>query len=202
VVLASLLLVAATVAGYARLAVFDSDRFADRAAAALQEPSVREVVGERVTDELVLPTEPDLIAARPLIVSAVSGIVGGGAFASLFRRAVRDAHAAVFARDEDTVTLTLVDVGTVAGAAIEKLRPDLAGKLEANGRIELLRRRLGGATGDLARTAERIRVLAFVLAVLTLVAAAAALFLTADRRRTTARLGLGMAAAGVLVLIG
>jgi hypothetical protein len=41
VVLASLLLVAATLAGDARLAVFDSDRFADRAAAALREPSVR-----------------------------------------------------------------------------------------------------------------------------------------------------------------
>ena len=92
VVLASLLLVATTIAGYARLAVFDSDGFADRAAAALQEPSVRTVVGERVTDELVLPTEPDLIAARPLIVSAVSGVVSGGAFAGLFRRAVRDAH--------------------------------------------------------------------------------------------------------------
>jgi hypothetical protein len=62
VVLASLLLVAATLAGYARLAVFDSDRFADRAAAALREPSVRTIVGERLTDQLVLPGEPDLIA--------------------------------------------------------------------------------------------------------------------------------------------
>jgi hypothetical protein len=95
VVLASLLLVAATVVGYARLAVFDSDRFADRAAAALREPGVRTIVGERLTDQLVLPTEPDLIASRPLIVSAVSGIVGGGAFAGLFRRGVRDAHRAV-----------------------------------------------------------------------------------------------------------
>lgn len=201
VVLASLLLVAATIVGYARLAVFDSDRFADRAADSLQESSVRTVVGERVTDRLVLPTEPDLIAARPLIVSAVSGIVGGGAFASLFRRAVRDAHRAVFTRDQDTVTLTLVDVGTVAGAALEKLRPDVATKLESTGRIELLKRRIGGVTGDLARTADQVRILAAVLAVLTLIAAAAALYLTADRRRVAARLGVGMAGAGVLVLI-
>jgi hypothetical protein len=202
VVLASLLLVAATVVGYARLAVFDSDRFADRAAAALREPGVRTIVGERLTDQLVLPTEPDLIASRPLIVSAVSGIVGGGAFAGLFRRGVRDAHRAVFARDRDTVTLTLLDVGTVAGAALEKLRPDLAAKLEATSRVELLERRIGSATGDLARTAEHVRILAAVLALLTVAAAAGALFLTADRRRTAARLGFGMAAAGVLVLIG
>ena len=202
VVLASLLLVATTIAGYARLAVFDSDGFADRAAAALQEPSVRTEVGERVTDELVLSTEPDLIAGRPLIVSAVSTVVSGGAFAGLFRRAVRDAHRAVFARDEDTVTLTLVDVGTVAGAALEKLRPDLAAKLEATNRVDLLSRRIGGVTGDLARTAERVRLLAVVLALLTLAAAGAALLLTADRRRVASRLGAGMAAAGVLVLIG
>ena len=200
--LASLLLVATTIAGYARLAVFDSDGFADRAAAALQEPSVRTEVGERVTDELVLSTEPDLIAGRPLIVSAVSGVVSGGAFAGLFRRAVRDAHRAVFAHDQDTVTLTLVDVGTVAGAALEKLRPDLAAKLEATNRIDLLSRRIGSVTGDLARTAERVRLLAVVLALLTLAAAGAALFLTADRRRVASRLGAGMAAAGVLVLIG
>jgi hypothetical protein len=41
-----------------------------------------------------------------------------------------------------------------------------------------------------------------VLALLTVAAAAGALFLTADRRRTAARLGFGMAAAGVVVLIG
>ena len=93
----------------------------------------------------MLRTEPDLLAARPLIVSAVSSIVGGGAFASLFRRAVRDAHRAVFARDEDTVTLTLVDVGTVAGAALEKLRPDLAAKLEATSRVDLAQRAASAA---------------------------------------------------------
>ena len=115
---------------------------------------------------------------------------------------MRDAHRAVFANDQDTVTLTLVDVGTVAGAAIEKLRPDLAAKLEATNRIDLLSGRIGSVTGDLARTAERVRLLALVLALLTLAAAGAALFLTADRRRVASRLGAGMAAAGVLVLIG
>ena len=42
VVLASVLLVGATVAGYARLAFFNSGQFADRASAALAQPAVRE----------------------------------------------------------------------------------------------------------------------------------------------------------------
>ena len=80
VVLASVLMVLALVAGYARRAIVDSDQFANRATAALRDGSVRTVIAERVTDEVVLKRQADLLAARPLIESAVSGIVGGGAF--------------------------------------------------------------------------------------------------------------------------
>jgi hypothetical protein len=38
-------------------------------------------------------------------------VVGGDAFASLFRRGVRDVRAAVFQRDQDTFTLTVADAG-------------------------------------------------------------------------------------------
>ena len=89
-----LLLIAATLAGYATRALFDSDRFAERAAAALQAPAVRQAVGDRVTDELVLPREADLLTARPLIAAAVGGVVGGDAFAgcSAARCATRTAR--------------------------------------------------------------------------------------------------------------
>src|SRR4051812_35424690 len=86
-VVATILLVAASLAAYAQRALLDSDQFADRATAALRDPAVRDVVGERVTDGLILRNEPDLQSARPLIVSAVSGIVGGGAFSGLLHRA-------------------------------------------------------------------------------------------------------------------
>src|ERR671916_3161449 len=96
-VVTSVLVVAATLAAYAARAVFDSEQFSDRATAALQDPSVRQEIAVRVTDELVLPAQPDLLAARPIIVSTVSGVVGGDAFAAVFRRGVRDVHRAVFA---------------------------------------------------------------------------------------------------------
>ena len=93
VVLAAIFMVLALVAGYARRTIVDSDQFANRAAAALRDESVRTVIAERVTDEVVLKRQADLLAARPLIESAMSGIVGGGAFSGLFRTAVRDVHA-------------------------------------------------------------------------------------------------------------
>ena len=92
---------------------------------------MRTLIGERVTDGVVLRNDADLLAARPLIASAVSGIVGGGAFRSLFRHAVLDAHRAIFERDRDTLTLTLADVGTVVAAALEKVDPKLAADLDA-----------------------------------------------------------------------
>jgi hypothetical protein len=202
VVLASVLLVGATVSGYARLAFFNSGQFADRASAALAQPAVRTAIGERVTDEIVLRNDADLIAARPLIASTVAGIVGGGAFRSLFRGAVLDAHRAIFTGDRDTVTLTLADVGTVVAAALEKLNPQLAKDLDAGTRVVLLKRDIGSLTGDVVRTGERLKLLAWVLGALTLLAGAAALIVSRDRRRTCSQLGVGVASAGLFIVVG
>jgi hypothetical protein len=200
-VVAAILLVGASLAGYAQRALLDSDQFADRATAALRDPAVRDVVGERVTDGLVLRNQPDLQTARPLIVSAVSGIVGGGAFSGLFHRAALDAHRAVFQRDQNTLTLTLADAGTVAAAALRTLRPDVAAQLERNRDVTVAREQLGDTTADLVRLAHRIKVLGWLLAALTLACAAAGVWLAPDRREAVSRLGFGMAAAGVTIVV-
>ena len=91
VVLAAVFAVLALVAGYARHAVVDSDQFANRATAALEDDAVRTLIAARVTDE-VLVREPDLIAVRPLLESVTSSVVSSGAFTGLFRSGVRDVH--------------------------------------------------------------------------------------------------------------
>src|SRR3954465_5014532 len=103
VVLASVAAVLALAAGYVRHAAVDSDQFANRATVALHDDSVRSLIAERVTDQLVLKKAGDLIAARALIESVVSSVVGSRAFTGLFRAGVRDAHRALFQRDQDTV---------------------------------------------------------------------------------------------------
>jgi hypothetical protein len=201
VVLAAIVMVFALAASYTQRAVVNSDQFANRAAAALRDESVRTLIAERVTDEVVLRRQGDLLAARPLIESAISGIVGGGAFSSLFRTGVRDVHRAVFDRDEDTVTLTIADVGTVLSAALQKLEPSLARRVRPTDRIEVLERHgrtLGASVADAARA---VRVLAIVLPLLCLVLAAGALWLSPDRRRTAAELAFGAAGAGVAVVV-
>src|SRR3954453_10596969 len=119
VALASVPLGVALVVGYARRAAVASDQFANRATVALKDDSVRSLIAEQVTDQIVLARASDLLAARPLIESVVSSGGGSRAFTGAFRSGVRDVHRAVFARDESTVTLALADVRTMVAAALE-----------------------------------------------------------------------------------
>jgi len=85
-------MVLALAAGYARRAVVDSDQFANRATAALNNDNVKSLIADRITDDVVLKNQQDLLAARPIIQSVASGIVGSRAFTSLFRSAVVAVH--------------------------------------------------------------------------------------------------------------
>jgi disulfide bond formation protein DsbB len=153
------------------------------------------------TDEVVLKNEADLIAARPIIESVASEIVGGRAFTNLFRKAVRDLHRALFKRDRNTVTLTMTDVGTVLAAALEQVRPALANKLESTKRVELVTSNIGSLSATLADIAERVQLLALFLLVLSLMLVAAALAVSPDRRQTVVDLGVGASVAGVLLVV-
>ncbi len=201
VVLASTCAVLALIAGYVRHAAVNSDQFANRATVALHDESVRALLAEKITDEIVLERASDLIAARPLIESITSSILDSRAFTHLFRAAVLDVHSAFFNRDANTVTLTIGDVGTVVSAALEKLRPSLAKQVNATGNAEVVSADVGSVGGEVARLADDIRLLALALAGLTVLLVAGALWLSPDRRRTVIHLGIGAAAGGVVLVV-
>ena len=201
VALASLAILLALVAAYARQTTVNSDQFANRATTALQDQSVRSLIAQKVTDEVVLKNEADLVAARPIIESVASEIVGGRAFRGLFRTAVRDVHRALFKRDQNTVTLTVADVGTVLAAALQEVRPALAKELQSTQRIEVVRENIGSLSATLANVAEQVQVLAILLILLSLGFVGGALIVSPDRRGTVIELGLGAAAAGGVLIV-
>jgi hypothetical protein len=201
VVLAAVALVLALVAGYARRAVVDSDQFANRATVALGDDNVKSLIADKITDDVVLKNQRDLLSARPIIQSVASGIVGSRAFTNLFRSAVRDVHRALFVRDQHTFTLTIADVGTVLAAAVQQLRPSLATKLEATGRVAIVKRDVGDLSATIVRVADTIKVLALLFALLALALVAAAIVISPRRRHTLVELGIAVAVAGVAVVI-
>ena len=200
-VLAGLALVAAIAASYTRRVAVDENQFADRAVIALQSPAVRTLVARRVTDDLVVHHASNLLAARPLIQTVVAGAIGGRAFGDLFRVAVRDVHRAVFDRDENTVTLTLADAGTVAASALDVVKPSLAKQLRVTKRVQLVKDNLGSVSGAAVRVTDRIRLLALLLGLVALLASAGAVALAPDRRRAVTGLGVSFAVSGVLLAV-
>jgi hypothetical protein len=201
VVLASVGMVLALAAGYARRAVVDSDQFANRATVALSDDNVKSLIAERITDDVVLKNQQDLLAARPIIQSVASGVVGSRAFTNLFRSAVRDVHRALFARDEHTFTLTVADVGTVLAAALQQVRPSLASQVESVGSVAIVKRDVGDVSARVVNVADTVRLLALLLGLVSVAFVAAAIWISPRRRHTIVELGIATATAGVLVVV-
>ncbi|HWK27588.1 MAG TPA: hypothetical protein VNS09_13555 [Solirubrobacter sp.] len=191
----------ALLVGYVQRAAVSSDQFANRAAAALRDDSVRTLIAERVTDQVILAHQSDLIAARPVIESAVASAVGGRAFGGVFRSGVRDVHRAVFDRDEHTLTFALRDVGTIVAAGLEVVEPSLADRVRATAQVDLVNRDIGSATATAARAARTVKIAAWLLLLVALGAAAGALALARDKRVTVTRLGASVAVSGVVLVV-
>ncbi len=156
VVVASISIVLALLVGYVRRAAVDSDQFANRATAALRSDSVRSLAAQRITDQIILEHKSDLLAARPIIESVVSSVVGGRAFTGVFGAGVRDMHRALFGRDQNTLTLTVADIGTIVAAGLEVVAPGTAQAGPGDRRVHLVTGDIGGASATAVRAARTI----------------------------------------------
>jgi len=198
--IAALALLAALVLGYASRAFFDPDRFADRATAALGDDAVRDEISARVSDELV-QADPNLVAVRPVLESVTGGIITGGAFQSLFRTGVADLHRTVFEEDEDTLTLTLVDIGATLRGVLQALQPKLAKKLPAEGDVQLVDGELPAPAATLAQIAEAVRWLPILFVVLGLAAAYGAVRVASDPRDGALVVGAAITLVAVVAVV-
>lgn len=200
-VLAAACLLGALVAGYARSALFSSDGFSERATAALGDDAVRAEIAHRVTDDLVLNANADLVAVRPVIESAVEGLIGAGVLQNLFHKAVRDMHSAFFEANQDSVTLTLADVGEVVRGALQALRPQLSKQVGADVDIEIAPIEPPAWFTELAQAGHDLTWTAIVLVVFALILLVASAWLAADRRRTLLTLGVAAIVFGVIAAV-
>jgi hypothetical protein len=200
-VLAAVALLAGLITGYAKLAVFSSDEFSDRATAALEDDAVKAEIGRRVTDDLILNAQADLVGFRPVIESVVEGLVGAGVFQGLFRTAVRDVHSAFFEGNQNTATLTLADIGTVVRGALQALAPQLS--KDIGGGLDAAVAAIEPPTWftELAQVGESLAPLALILLALGLVLAAVAIWRSPDRRRTLLTLGIAVVGGGVIAAV-
>ena len=200
-VLAAVALLLSLLTLYANRVLLDSDQFANHVGAAVEKPAVKDEIGRRITAGIV-QTQPDLVAVRPIIEGVAAGVVGSGAFNDLLRAAVRDVHRAIFKRDQNTVTLTVADVGVVVSSALEQFAPKVAKQVRGRATAPILDGEPPDWLLDLARIADDVEPLAVILLVLAIVAAAIGFVLAPDWRRQVSLLGVAVAVVAVVMLIG
>lgn len=197
---AGLALFVGIVASWADRTLFDSREFADRSVVVLQSAAARHALVEELADRIEA-TDPGLVAFRSGLVDLLDDVVATPAFQAIFRAAIEQAHRVVVSRHADRAVLDLgetLGLLTSSGAVSNK---DLVAKLPQAGTSLLVDaapvlRRL-----QPWRIGERIRWAAWGAWVVAGVAAAGALALSVDRRRTLHHLGLGVAGAGLGVVL-
>lgn len=200
IVLASISALVGGVVLYAREEIVSTPAFVDRAADALAQPHVQGVVSREVTVQLLEPALPDVVAARPVIQTAVKLAIGTPAFQSVFRLAAVHAHRLLFSRGGNAV-LDISDAGSVVSSALRTLAPKIAAQIpKATDAILVTLRRRGFADTTL-RVADVIRVLGWVLPFVALGLFAAAIAVARDRRRAITRSAVGIGLTAVTFAI-
>ena len=198
-VLAVVLVMVSLVLSYAARVVLDRQQFADRAVATLKSLAVRDDVADHLTQAAVRYGGQDLTGVRPVIRAIAGTIVSSGAFQSLFRRAVLEIHSTMVQGRPGPILVNVSDSGVLLQAALERFAPEVATRLGAQRTARLGELRPGGVVLTVIHTARRVATIAWVLALLALIAGGVALWLAEDRRGLLERLGIGFALSGVAI---
>ena len=191
------LAVVALVLSYAGRAVLRPQPFADRAVAALRQPAVSDEVADRLADAIVRSGSGDLATLRPLVRAATGSIVSSSAFQVLLRRAVLEAHVAVVQRHDHAIAVNVADAGVLVAGLLRRFAPAAARTVNAQRAEHLLTLDPGAGVLAAVRIARSVQKLAWVLALLALLLAAAAVWRSRARRRTVRLLGIGLAVGGL-----
>jgi hypothetical protein len=198
---AAVALLGAVVSGYASRTFFDADQFAARATAVLDDDAVEQQAASRIADQLVA-AEPNLVAVRPVLQSVVGGIVSSGAFQGVFRAGVSDLHRAVFEQDENTVTLTLADIGATVRGTLAALDPKLAKKIPSQQSLTLVDGELPAPLAAAVSVADAIRWLPLLLLLVALACGAGAVRFATDARHGWVAIGAAISLVAVLGVVG
>jgi len=167
---------------YLRQEVFDSDAFAGHASQALGDDRVGLAVADPITDEVIANGPDELINARPLLSSAVQGVIESRPFRAVFRDAAARAHRTLFSRDRDELVLNLADAGAFVIDAVTAISPQTAKQIPKDikpGLIELTR---SNFAIESVQASEGVRFLGLLLPVLGILMLVGSVAVAPDRR--------------------
>ena len=194
----AVLLVAAEWVLWADEVLFDAEGFSERAVRALDDEDVQAYVSTVIVEGLIEEGSSDLIAARPLIEAAVQAVIGSAAFEQLYETALRETHRTLFSREP--IVLQIVDASVVIKPTLANFNPELAESIPDLD-TEVIEVAESEYLHAVLTTSERVRVLAFVLPLLAVLALAGSWAVAQGRRRAAMRIGIALVVVGVLMVV-
>jgi hypothetical protein len=197
----AVLLIAGTLAFYARQQIVDREAFANRAVDALDEDGVRTLVGREIVVYLAETGSADLAAARPLLESVIDTLIQTEPFQRVFRAAALEANRVFFVRDKENVLLDIGDAAEIVKFGLRSVSPNLAKQLPDDLKPDLLALRDREFAGTTLRIADEVRVLGIVLPLLAIALLIGAVAVAPDRRIAVLRAGVAVGVAGALLLV-
>jgi hypothetical protein len=197
-----LLLLAGLAASYVKRELAEPGRFADRAVRALRAPEVRAVIAEELAVEVLERRSPELVASRPLVLTAVEAVLQTDQFARVLRRSAIAAHEVLLRGDRDVI-VELEEAGAVLAPALRSASPELARRLPRELSPRIAEIRGSDAATWAVRVSHAASAAALPLLIGAVVAFGLAVALAPERRRAVATEGLllaGGAAAGLVAM--
>ena len=183
--------------------LFDPITFGRRAAESLSDPGVSAYAADLITDRIV-HRKPDLIAFRPMMLSATETVVSTKAFRAVVEQAAARAHGMAFSEGSQRVLLSLPDFNILVREGLRNASPALAAKIPKSLDSTVAKVANGKASAfilRLARTGERLRWMWRLFFGVGLGLYVQALWLTTQRQQAMVRAGFGLVLVG-LVLAG
>ena len=198
VVLGALLLALSIVALWANDTLFDGDRFSGTAVDAVQQAPVRAEI-TRVVVEQLIAQKPDLITVRPLLETVANTAITSPFFKKVLISALLQVHHTLFDTERGTLVLNLSDAMILVINGLKAFDATLVEGIPAEvqaGLITIAERNYATA---LVEIADDVALIALVLPLLALLAFAAAILLSRNRRGAVTSAGIATALAAVFL---
>lgn len=195
-------LLAGIVYGFIRVEVYETRGFSDNAVEAFHDDAVKRVIGDRLTEQIVIRLPSRLQTSQPVLNVIVLEAVNTPQFERIFRSAAIDANRVFFGKDTGNPELDLSDAGPLIETIVEQVDPSLADALPATIEGLLVEVSTKPQVNQLVRIAEDARDYTFVWPSVAVALFALGIVVGVDRRRSVVAVGVLMAVAGLILLVG
>ena len=186
---------------WARMTVFDSARFAERADHILDSDAVRAELADEFTNAIINAGPSNLASFRTVIRTALDPIMQTPTFRAIFRRSLDTAHDYLFTRNGNEAVVNLSEGLNVLTGSLQATNPDLANSIPSGTNDILVK--IGDQTQGLGlwKIAENLTIAGVGLLIAAGVFAIGTIAIDTKRRRGTFALGIALSFAGVLMFI-